>query len=197
MGVYVPPFDVVRFHRKEAVELLNKHEHLGAFHLPSSVYMRPTVNYLVTTIQCAFRQRQARKAHQQMLRMQRGIILFQRLFRKRYEVIHRCAVLIISLFRKLHGKKRVAHVRREFRSALCIQSAYRCYRARCMMFDFRSVSLLAVLKSSPESVEGHGPEKALEHRDDTFWIVSPLCCAIAIMPICHDVYMCVYVLGVL
>jgi hypothetical protein len=41
-----------------------------------------------------------------------------------------------------------------------------------MMFDFRSVAKLAVLRTSPTSVENHGAEKALEHRSDTFWIAN-------------------------
>lgn len=171
LSVFVPSFQPIRIRRKAAIEILSKNEHIGILHLPTAIDMRKSVDYTVITIQCAQRQRVARSEYRKMLRVARGITLFQRLFRKRYEVLHRCAVLITSIFHAKLARVRTKHVRRERNGALVIQSAYRCYVARCLMFDFRSVTKLAVLKSSP-SVENHGADKALEHRSDTFWIAS-------------------------
>lgn len=172
VSVFIPPFDVVRVHRKEAIDRIAKNEHTGVLHIPTAVNMRASVHNTVATIQCVVRQRRARAEYQKMLRVHRGIALFQRIFRKRFEAIHRCAVVITSLFHRIKAIQRTNHVRRERRAAVIIQCSFRCYRARSMMFDFRSVSRLAVLKSSPESEPGHGPEKCLEHRDDTFWIAK-------------------------
>ncbi|RYH31301.1 hypothetical protein EON65_02950 [archaeon] len=172
MSAFIPPFDPVSVHRKEAIEAIAKHEHIGVLHIPTAVNLRKSVDYVITTIQCAQRQRVARAEYKKMLRAYRGIILFQRLFRKRYEVYFRSAVMITSIFRMNFSRKLTAHIRKERNAAVILQCAYRSYVARSMMFDFRSVAKLAVLKSAPDSEANHGPEKALEHRSDTFWIAN-------------------------
>jgi hypothetical protein len=72
----------------------------------------------------------------------------------------------------IRAKRRTGILRRERNAALVLQCSYRSYMARSKHFDLRCVAELAVLKSSPEAVPLHGPEKALEHRDDTFWIAE-------------------------
>lgn len=172
VSVYLPPFQPLfsRLSRPEAVSLLLRYEHLALLHLPTSVYLNSSVHLLVSTVQCAYRQHLARKARKQMIQMLQGIILFQRLFRKRYEVFHRASISIASLFRMIHARRRVGRLLHELHAAQTIQRGFRCYFARCCMFNFRSVAKLSVLKASPSSVEGHGPEKCLEHRDDTYWL---------------------------
>ena len=60
---------------------------------------------------------------------------------------------------------------RERRAAIICQCAYRSYIARSKLFDLICVSELSVLRCS-SSAPFHGPEKALEHRKDTFWIAE-------------------------
>ena len=60
---------------------------------------------------------------------------------------------------------------RERRAAIICQCAYRSYIARSKLFDLICVSELSVLRCS-SSAPFHGPEKALEHREDTFWIAE-------------------------
>eukprot|EP01039_Chlorochromonas_danica_P001031 gene1031-1118_t len=172
VSVYLPPFQPLfsRLSRPAAVSLLLRYEHLALLHLPTSVYLNASVNLLVSTVQCAYRQHLARKARKQMIQMLQGIILFQRLFRKRYEVFHRASISIASLFRMIRARRHVGRLLHELHAAQTIQRGFRCYFARCCMFNFRSVAKLSVLKASPPSVERHGPEKCLEHRDDTYWL---------------------------
>ncbi len=171
VSVYLPPFRTLTTHRREAVELCKKFEHLAIMHLPTSIELRKSVDRNVTVIQCAQRCRVARAAHAKMLRVLKAIALFQRIFRRRYELLHSAAVIIASLFRLIVATKRVRKMSLERSSALKIELAYRCYLARCDMFDRRCVTKLSVLKSSP-SVAFHGPDKALEHRSDTFWLAE-------------------------
>ena len=170
VSVFLPPFDPVRTHRAEALELFRKAPFTAVLHLPTSVEMRASVDYNIITLQCFQRQRLARKERDKMLAVHKAIALFQRIFRRRYERFHTASVRIISIFRMLHAKRRTAVLQKERRSAMCIQNSYRCYLARSAWFNLRCVEKLSVLKSSPESVDLHGPEKALEHREDTFWI---------------------------
>lgn len=172
VSVYFPTFEPSKMHRRGAVERCNKNPHLAVLHLPTSVEMRGSVDYNVSTIQCLQRQRQARKERDKLIRVHKAIALFQRIFRRRYEVFFKASVLVSTLFRMIRAKFRTAILRRERNAAVLLQCAYRCYVARSKAFDRRCVPDLAVLKSSPESVELHGPEKALEHRDDTFWIAE-------------------------
>lgn len=171
VAVYLPSFLPVAVRRSTAIQSFNKINHYAILHLESSVYMRKTVDFNVSTIQCLVRQKIAKKKYLEMIRVHRAIAKFQRIFRKRYERIHRAAIIIASLFRMIVSKAKVTLLKREKYSAWCIQSAYRSYVARCRMFDLRSVDKLSVLKSS-DSLENHGAEKCLEHRSDTFWIAN-------------------------
>lgn len=172
VSVYFPTFEPAKMHRRGAVEKCNKNPHLAVLHLPTSVEMRGSVDYNIATIQCLQRQRQARKERDKLIRVHKAIALFQRIFRRRYEVFLKASVQISSLFRMIRAKFRTAILRRERNAAVVLQCSYRCYVARSVSFDRRCVPELAVLKSSPEAVPLHGPEKALEHRDDTFWIAE-------------------------
>lgn len=169
VSVYLPPFRPLLAHRREAVELCKKYEHLAIMHLPSSIELRKSVDANVTVIQCAQRCRVARAAYAKMLRVLKAIALFQRIFRRRYELLHEASVVISSLFRLVGAAKRVRKLLRERTAANVLAGAYRCYVARSKHFDRRCVAELSVLKSSP-SVPLHGPEKCLEHRSDTFWL---------------------------
>ncbi len=170
--VFLPTFDPVAVRRNKAVELFHKYNHIAVVHLPTSVFMRKSVDYNISTIQCFVRQRKAKQEYQKMLRVHRAISLFQKIFRRRYERLHKAAIHVTSLFRMINAKARVKHLLKEKRAAITIQNSYRCYRARSLLFEFRSVNELSVLKSSPESVDNHGPERVLEHRADTFWIAK-------------------------
>lgn len=172
VSVFLPTFEPSKMHRRGAVERCSKTPHLAVLHLPTSVEMRGSVDYNVSTIQCLQRQRQARKEKDKLIRVHQAIALFQRIFRRRYEVFYKASVLIATLFRMVRAKFRTAILRREYNAAMVLQCSYRCYVARSQAFDRRCVPDLAVLKSSPESVALHGPEKALEHREDTFWIAE-------------------------
>ncbi len=123
--------------------------------------MRGSVDFNVSTIQCLQRQRIARRSKEKIIRLHKAIALFQRIFRRRYEVFFRASVLISSLFRMIRGKVRTAVLRRERNAAMVMQCSYRCYVARSLHFDRRCVAELSVLKCLPGHVEEHGPEKAL------------------------------------
>jgi hypothetical protein len=170
--VYLPPFEPSKLHRRAAIERCNRYIHLAVLHLPTSVSMRGSVDFNISTIQCLQRQRLARREREKLIRVHKAIALFQRIFRRRYEVFFRSSVAISTLFRMIRAKRRTAILRREREAAVVLQCAYRCYVARSRHFDRRCVGELAVLKSSPEAVPMHGPEKVLEHRDDTFWIAE-------------------------
>lgn len=172
VSVFLPHFEPTKFHRRAALERLNKVQHLAILHLPTSVEMRRSVDFNVTTIQCLQRQRLARQERDKLIRVHKAIALFQRIFRRRYEIFFRASVAISSLFRMIRAKVRTGILRRERNAAMVLQCSYRSYVARSAMFDRRCVAELAVLKSSPSSVPLHGPEKALEHREDTFWIAE-------------------------
>lgn len=172
VSAYLPPFNPLAVHRKQAVEQCSQTSHTVVLHLPTSVAMRESVEYNISTIQCFIRQRRARAEYRKRLRVHKAIALFQRRFRKRYEVFHKAANMISSLFRLAFAKKHTSLVRKERNAALRLQMAYRCYTARTVAFDLRSVEKLSVLKSQPESVPLHGPERCLEHREDTFWIAE-------------------------
>jgi hypothetical protein len=169
---FLPPFDPVRMHRRGAIDQCNKFTHLAGLHLPTSVQMRGSVDFNISTIQCLQRQRIARREMQKMIRVNKSIAKFQRIFRRRYEIFTRASVQISTLFRMIRAKRGTGILRRERNAALVLQCSYRSYMARSKHFDLRCVAELAVLKSSPEAVPLHGPEKALEHRDDTFWIAE-------------------------
>jgi hypothetical protein len=172
VSLYLPPFEPSKYHRRAAIERVNKVTHTAVMHIPTAVDLRASVDYNVSTIQCLQRQRLARKEKEKLIRVHKAIALFQRIFRRRYEVFTIASVRISSLFRKIRATLRTNILRREFNGALTIQCAYRGYVARSVAFDHRCVKELSVLKSSPESVPLHGPEKVLEHREDTFWIAE-------------------------
>jgi hypothetical protein len=173
ISVYLPTFDPVSLHRGKAIEQFNRFNHIAILHLPTSVEKRQSVDFLVTTVQCAQRQRVARGQFVKMLRVHKAIAKFQKIFRRRYELQHRAAVKIVAMFRMVKASKRTGRKRLERNSAVIIQCSYRCFRARSAMFDLRSVQNLSVLRST-ESLPLHGAEKSLEHRMDTFWIaLSP------------------------
>lgn len=171
VSVYFPSFDPVRFHRREAIDLCMKHNHRAILYLSSAVFMRKTVEYNIITIQCMQRQRLARAEYRKMLRVRRAVLMFQKAFRRRYERLHKAAITVTSLFRMISAKRLTKNLTREFRSASTIKGAYRCYRARCKLFDRRCVEKLSVLKYS-SAVPMHGADKCLEHRSDTFWIAE-------------------------
>lgn len=172
LSAFLPPFEPSKMHRRGAIDRCNRVPHLAVLHLPTSVQMRASVDFNVCTIQCLVRQRAARRERDKLIRVHKAIALFQRIFRRRYEIIYQASVQVSSLFRMIRAKKRTGILRRERNAAVIMQCSYRCYVARSRHFDRRCVAELSVLKSSPESVPEHGPEKALEHREDTFWIAE-------------------------
>lgn len=171
VAVFLPTFQPVAVRRAKAIEQFHKFNHTAILHLPTSVSLRESVHYLITTIQCAQRQRVARQQYAKMLRVHKAIALFQKIFRRRYERQHKAAVKIIALFRMVRAKKRTRKQRLEKQSAILMQCAYRSFKARSAMFDLRSVEKLSVLRST-DSVPLHGAEKCLEHRSDTFWVAD-------------------------
>lgn len=172
LSAYLPAFEPSKMHRRGAIDRCNKTPHLAVLHLPTSVQMRGSVDFNVSTIQCLVRQRKARMERDKLIRVHKAIALFQRIFRRRYEIIFEASVKISSLFRMIRAKRRTRTLQRERNAAMIMQCSYRCYVARSRHFDRRCVAELSVLKSSPESVPLHGPDKALEHREDTFWIAE-------------------------
>lgn len=170
--VYLPLFQPVGIRKSKAVELFHKFPHMAYLHLPTSVYLRESVDFNILTIQCWVRQRKAKQEYAKMLRVHKAISLFQKIFRKRYERFHKASIRVASLFRMILAKARVRFLRKERLSAITIQNSYRCYLARSASFELRSVSQLSVLKSSPDSEEFYGPERILEHRPDTFWMAK-------------------------
>ena len=172
LSAFLPPFEPSKMHRRGAIDRCNKVPHLAVLHLPTSVQMRGSVDFNVCTIQCLVRQRAARRERDKLIRVHKAIALFQRIFRRRYEVFYQASVQISSLFRMIRAKRHTGILRRERNAAMIMQCSYRCYVARSRHFDRRCVAELSVLKSSPEHVPEHGPEKALEHREDTFWIAE-------------------------
>lgn len=172
ISAYFPTFEPSKMHRRGAIDRCNKTPHLAVLHLPTSVQMRGSVDFNVSTIQCLVRQRRARMERDKLIRVHKAIALFQRIFRRRYEIIFEAAVKITSVMRMIRGRKHTRRLRRERNAAMVMQCSYRCYVARSRHFDRRCVAELSVLKTSPESVPMHGAEKALEHREDTFWIAE-------------------------
>lgn len=172
VSVFLPTFEPSKLHRRAAIDRCNKTPHLAVLHLPDSVQMRGSVNFNVCTIQCLLRQRIARRQREKLIRVHKAIALFQRIFRRRYEVFFNASVMVSSLFRMIRAKGRTGILRRERNAAVVLQCSYRSYVARSQHFDRRCVAELSVLKCTPSSVEHHGPEKALEHRGDTFWIAE-------------------------
>lgn len=171
VSVFLPTFQPIAVRRAKAIEQFHRYNHTAVLHLPSSVSLKKSVHYLVTTIQCAQRQRVARMQYAKMLRVHKAIALFQKIFRRRYERQHKAAVKIIALFRMIKSKKKTNKQRVEKKSAIIIQCAYRSFKARSAMFDLRSVEKLSVLRST-DSLPLHGAEKSLEHRSDTFWVAE-------------------------
>lgn len=169
---FLPPFEPTKFHRKKAIELINKYTHFAIIHLPTSIEMRGSVDFNITTIQCLQRQRIARKEREKLIRVHKAIALFQRIFRRRYEIFTRSEVRIASVYRMFASRRKTRVLLRERRAATVIAMAWRCSRARFRAFDKRCVDTLSVLKSLPDSVPFHGPEKCLEHHEDTFWIAE-------------------------
>ncbi len=174
VSVYFPMFQPVAVRKAKAMEMFHRFPHTAILHLPTSIDMRASVNYNITTIQCFIRQRKAKQEYNNMMKVHKAIALFQRIFRRRYERFHKASILIVSLFRMILSKVRVRFLKREKDAAMTIQNSFRCYRARSLAFDLRSVSELSVLKSSPDSAEYHGPERVLEHRSDTFWMANTI-----------------------
>jgi hypothetical protein len=171
VSVFLPNFQPIAVRRSKAIEQFQRFNHTAVLHLPSSIILKESVHYLITTIQCCQRQKVARQQYSKMLRVHKAIALFQKIFRRRYERQHKAAVKIIALFRMIKAKKKTQKQRIEKKSAIIIQCSYRSFKARSAMFDLRSVEKLSVLKST-DSLPLHGAEKALEHRSDTFWVAD-------------------------
>jgi len=174
VAVYLPAFLPITLHRKKAIDQCTKFPHLAYLHISSSVYMRKTVDYNIITIQCLQRQRIARKQRDKMIRFHKAIVMFQRLFRTRYEIFGKASIVITSLFRMIKAKNITKILKHEKDATCIIQRSYRCYLSRCKLFDLKCVAEVSVLKYSPSFLISHGPEKALEHRDDTFWIAETI-----------------------
>jgi hypothetical protein len=169
VGVYFPQFDVRGTHRREAIHIFNDTPHFATVHLPTSVDMKATVAFNVITIQCCARTKFARTAMKRILKVHDSIRKFQRMYRRRNESQQKAAMLITALFHLIHAKVHVTQTRAETKGALCIQCAFRCYRARSKSFDRRCVTALSVLKYS-SAIPFHGPAKALEFRLVNFWM---------------------------
>jgi len=169
VGVYFPQFRVMGTHREEAMEFFTLTPHFGTLHIASSVKMRETVFYNIITIQCAVRQRQANAAKNKILKLHASFSKFQRIFRRRHELLNKKAVIITALFHVIHSKKVVQFRRREINSAWCIQRSFRCYYARCAAFDRRCITNISVLKYS-SAMPFHGPAKALAFKAFNFWM---------------------------
>ena len=76
-------------------------------------------------------------------------------------------MLITAVFHLIHARS--SKTTRKEHGSLCIQCAFRCYRARCKAFDKRCVTAVSVLKYS-SAIPFHGPAKALEFRMMNFWM---------------------------
>ena len=144
VGVYFPQFDSCGTHRAKAIVIFNDTPHFATMHIPSSIMKRETVNFNVVTIQCAIRTKMAHKAKQKILSYHRAFTKLQRIFRRRSETQNKAAMLITAVFHLIHAKVKVETTRKELHGSLCIQCAFRCYRARCKAFDKRCVTAVSV-----------------------------------------------------
>ena len=125
IDVFFPGFKPTLFHRPDAVKLLNTQNHTAILHLASSVYERESVHFTVTTIQCRVRQIFAEKEKKKLIRCSKAIAKFQRIFRMRNQRQQKSAMKVTSFFRMIFSKKRINKIRKEQRSALIIQCAFR------------------------------------------------------------------------
>jgi hypothetical protein len=125
IDVFFPGFKPTLFHRPDAVKLLNTQNHTAILHLASSVYERESVHFTVTTIQCRVRQIFAEKEKKKLIRCSKAIAKFQRIFRMRNQRQQKSAMKVTSFFRMIFSKKRINKIRKDQRSALIIQCAFR------------------------------------------------------------------------
>eukprot|EP01035_Chromulina_nebulosa_P020505 gene20505-26599_t len=172
VSVFLPCFNPQNTSRDTALSLLEQHPFLAVLHIPTCVFSRRSVDFAATIIQCLYRQRSARSKFRQMRRVHQSIALFQRIFRRRKEKYQRAAFKITATIRRKIALDVTRLLARELAAAKIIQGAYRCYRARSELFDLICVGELSVLRSPTPFVPSHGPERALEHRSDTFWMAE-------------------------
>ncbi|CAM9115659.1 unnamed protein product, partial [Ectocarpus fasciculatus] len=155
--------------RDEVIEMATETPRTILLYLPTSVSVRETVWNNVIQIQCSVRQRHARDARRFMMKVHKAISTFQRIFRRRFWRQHKAAFFITALFRRITAKKFVGIVRREYKAALCIQGAFRTWKAYLKMIELRSIRSLKILRVSSE-VELHEAKFCLDLKSHSFWL---------------------------
>jgi hypothetical protein len=169
VSVFIPSFLPSTVTRAEAIKAIEARPFTAQLHLQSTVVMRKSVDFNVTVIQCCARKRRARKQLKEILKIHAAFTKLQRIFRRRNEKFHKAAFRLTALFHRIVATRKVSLRRRERKAALTIQCGFRCYRARCYIFDCQSVKGSSVLRCS-SSLPRYPPEKVLDMREDTFWM---------------------------
>lgn len=170
VNVIVPSCIPKYLNREEILDMYGNVPREGYFHL-DSINKRESVNMMVTMVQCMVRQYLARKQKMYLLRISEAIAKFQRIFRRRNRKQHHAASLIQSMFHYARANVKVKHMKLEKASAILIQCAFRCWRAKMKELDIRTVRGVRVLKYTP-SLPDHGPKSALDCKNYTMWIVD-------------------------
>jgi hypothetical protein len=157
--------------REQVIELAMEIPRTIFLHIPTSVSVKLTVFNLVTTIQCAMRQKMARRARDKMIRVHKALASFQRMFRRRFWRQHKAAFLVQAVFRQIVAKKIVRLTRLERKSAICIQCAYRVWMAYLESVKRRSVKGMKIIRVSSEAL-GNEAHFCLDFRHSTFWVAN-------------------------
>lgn len=187
--MFLSAFNPQSVRRYQAIDLINSRKKYDAIvNVDSAIPMLENINFTVCVIQCFWRQYLSRQQKYKMLAIRRGIIIFQRHYRKRFAKLYLSACIIQNFSRVIQAKRYVTFLLLEKRSAIVIQCAYRFHLAKIMEMNLYSVKNLLVLHtqvtsplSSATESEAIGklpylinfePEKALEHQEHTFWIAN-------------------------
>jgi hypothetical protein len=167
--VFMPSFAPLSVTRNDALKMLEARPFSAQIHIPSTVLLRKSVDLAATVIQCCVRKRRARKQLKEILKIYAAFTKLQRRFRRRHERFHKAAFRLTALFHRIVANKKVSVRRKERKSAVIIQCAFRCYRARGYIFDCQSIKGATALRCS-SWLHAYPPEKCLDLREDTFWM---------------------------
>jgi hypothetical protein len=171
VSMYIPAFRTMSTHRQEAIHIIHMTGFVAILHIPTSVDKWKSVEFNIICIQCVIRLKLAFRQLLTKRKLRLALIRFQRMFRRKNKFLYHAINKIQFIYRIYISKKILKKLRREYKSIICIQCAYRLYRAKICVMNKLSVETMVVLKCS-SFVVNHEPEKCLEHREQTFWMAD-------------------------
>ena len=168
---YLPAFYPTSRTMYGHLESLSTRSHTLYLHIPSSLLPRETVDYYVIVIQCFARRVQARR----IARLLRVLRYFLRRYKLRYLKRLECARKIVHLFKRNRALAAACEVisllRLEHNSALTLQCALRCWRARAEFWRMRQVLNFRLINVSG-FLYPYSPDYCLDGSTDTYWMVE-------------------------